>query len=280
MLSAILLFAVACWATCRIAASALRAGVVRWTALVGGRTESDLASLFVFVPARRLIVSATALAVLAAAACVALDLPVPVLVPVVATSLIVPRSAVWWLRRRWRQGLARQLPDALTLWAGLLRAGQSTPQSLARVAQRQGAPLGDELRMIQAQMRLGIPMESAVAGLCDRAALPDLRLLATLLGAHRELGGNLAESLQRLAGLMRGRLLMEERIRSLTAQGRMQGVVVGVLPLLLLVALYTMEPDAMRVLHSTWQGWIALGTIAILELTGFLLIRRIVRIDV
>jgi tight adherence protein B len=136
------------------------------------------------------------------------------------------------------------------------------------------------LRVVLAQLRLGTGMDTAFQGLRERAGLADLRLLATLLQANRELGGNLAESLQRLAELLRGRLLMESRIRSLTAQGRMQGVVVGALPLVLLVVLYAMEGDTMRVLHTTAQGWAALALIAVLELSGFLLIRRIVKIDV
>jgi tight adherence protein B len=148
------------------------------------------------------------------------------------------------------------------------------------VASRQAPPLGDELRVVLSQLRLGAGMDTAFEGLRERSDLADLRLLATLLRANRELGGNLAESLQKLAELLRGRLVMEARIQSLTAQGRMQGVVVGALPLLLLAVLYVMEADTMRVLHTTMQGWVALGVIVVLEVIGYLLIRRIVRIDV
>jgi len=162
----------------------------------------------------------------------------------------------------------------------LLRSGQGANQALSQVAARQGPPLGDELRMVLAQLRLGASMNAAFDGLLDRAHIADLRLLATLLQANRELGGNLAESLHRLAELLRGRLMMEARMQSLTAQGRLQGVVVGTLPLLLLAVLYAMEADTMRVLHTTVQGWATLAVMAALELTGFLLIRRIVRIDV
>src|SRR5690606_12949509 len=121
-------------------------------------------------------------------------------------------------------------------------------------ARRQPAPLGQELGFILGQARMGMTLEVAFDSLRERADLADLRLLSTLLAAHRDLGGNLAESLQRLADLLRGRLLMEARIASLTSQGRLQGVVVGLLPLLLGVVLYVMEPEAMRVLHTTWQG--------------------------
>jgi len=195
-------------------------------------------------------------------------------------SLAAPRVAMAWMRKRWRRELVQQLPDALTLWAGLLRAGQSSQQSLGQVAQRQRGALGAELRFVQGQLRMGVSLERAFHALCERAAVADLRLLATLLPTQRERGGNLAESLQRLAELLRARLLMEARIGSLTAQGKMQGLVVGALPLLVMAALYWMEPEAMRALHTTWQGWVALVAIGLLELVGFLLIRRIVHIEV
>jgi tight adherence protein B len=280
MLSAPLLLATCAIALLWLAARALRDGARRWAQLAGERTAGDLAGLFVFVPARRLLLFTGCGAVAVIVAGLIGGLRWPVVVMLALACLLVPRWVVQVLRLRWRSRLAGQLPDALALWAGLLRAGQGTTQALTQVASRQSAPLGHELNLMLAQLRMGMALDSAVAGLRQRAALSDLGLLATLLTAHRELGGNLAEPLQRLAELLRGRLLMQARIRSLTAQGRLQGFVVGVLPLLLLAALQVMEPDAMRPLYATWQGWVALGVIALLELLGFVLIRRIVRIDV
>jgi tight adherence protein B len=253
----------------------------RWGAvLVGQRTEVDLAQLFVFIPARRLLALTAALLVLAVGTSMLLHLPW-IFMPVVALMAIaMPRILVSWLKGKRTRRLAQQLPDALALWSGLLRSGQGATQALTQVTARQGAPLGDELRMVLAQLRLGAKMDLAFQGLRERAQLADLRLLATLLQANREIGGNLAEPLSRLAELLRGRLLMEARIQSLTAQGRLQGVVVGALPLLLMLVLYVMEGDTMRALHTTPQGWVALGVIAVLELMGFVLMRRIVRIDV
>jgi tight adherence protein B len=253
----------------------------KWaTGSLGLRTEADLAQLFVFVSAGRLLILTAIVVTVTLLLSLLLGLPLPLLPVVCIAALAAPRLLVQWLRRRRKQQLVRQLPDALALWSGLLRAGQGATQSLAQVTARQSAPLGDELRMVLAQLRLGTGMDVAFHGLRERAGLADLRLLATLLQANRELGGNLAESLHKLAELLRGRLVMEARIHSLTAQGRMQGVVVGALPLLLLIVLYAMEGDTMRVLHTTPQGWAALGLICILEVIGFLLIRRIVRIDV
>lgn len=277
---AVLLLAAGAASGAFVLLSSVRKATSWWTALAGQRTESDLAGLFVFIPASRLLLWSVLLAGCVALAGAGLHWPTPAIVAMSIACLATPRLFLRWLRVRWRQRLAVQLPDALSSWAGLLRAGQSSQQALAQVAQRQQAPLGNELRLVMGQLRMGVALEVAFDALRERAGVGDLRLLSTLLATQRELGGNLAESLQRLSDLLRGRLLMEARIASLTAQGRMQGVVVGVLPLLLLAVLYVMERDAMQVLHTTWQGWSALAAIALLEALGFFLIRRIVRIEV
>lgn len=280
MLTAAILIAAGGAAIVLLALRCSASVAMRWERTAIRLSETELSQMFVFIAPRTLMGMALAFTLLATVLAWLCEVPMVLLPLVAAGGLALPRLLVRFLRARWRARIARQLPDMLALWSGLLRAGQGTTQALSQVAQRQPAPLGDELRLVTGQLRLGVALEAAIAGLRERAGLPDLRLLSTLLSTHRELGGNLAESLQRLADLLRNRLQMEERIQSLTAQGRLQGVVVGVLPLLLLVVLYAMEPEAMRVLHTTWQGWIALGFIAALELCGFLLIRRIVRIDI
>ncbi len=280
MLNSLLLLAAGISCLALAALRQLRSAALWWTGLAGQRTESELASLFIFVPAGRLLGITLGIAIAGVAVALLLRASPGICVAIAVAALAGPRLLVRWLLARWRRRLARQLPDALGMWAGLLRAGQSTQQALSQVAQRQATPLGDELRLVLGQLRMGVQLEEAFGSLRRRADMQDLRLLSTLLATQRELGGNLAESLQRLSELMRGRLQMEARIDSLTAQGRVQGVVVGTLPLLLLVVLYVMEREAMQVLHTTWQGWAALAAIAVLELLGFVLIRRIVRIEI
>jgi tight adherence protein B len=261
-----------------VALRAMRSTALWWAAYAGHASARDLADLFVFVSTGRILIMTTALAASCLASGWALHLPPALLALLVVFCLTLPRIALRVLRARRAGRLMSQLPDALALWSGLLQAGQGVAQALAQVAARQSAPLSDELRLVLGEMRLGTPIDLAFNGFCARSGAADLRMLSTLLATHRELGGNLAESLQRLAGLLRTRLMMEARIHSITAQGRMQGVIVGALPLLLMAALYIMEPRTMRVLHTTWQGWAALGVIAMLELCGFLLIRRIVKV--
>lgn len=242
--------------------------------------EGDLASMFIFLDARRVVAGSVILALLLALSTVLLGAAWPVWLVALAAGLMVPRFLVGQLRRARQRRLYLQLPDALQAWAGLLAAGHGMNSALAQVAERQASPLGDELRMLVRQGRMGVPVDGAFESLCRRIGAADLVLMSTLLRVTQELGGNLGESLLRLSSLLRARQAVEARIRSLTAQGRLQGVIVGLLPLALLLVLCVMEPAAMSTLFTRPAGWAVLALIASLELTGFLLIRRIVAIDV
>jgi tight adherence protein B len=255
---------------------------IGWPGLAapGRTTESDLASLFIFVSARKVTLITSVLLVLVFGIGLLAGLPWSAGLIVVAAGLIFPRLLVRVLRGRRRALITAQLPDALALWAGLLRSGQGLSQSLGQVAARQAPPLRDDLAMLLRQYRVGIPIERAVEEWRMRVGINDLGMLSTLLRATRELGGNLAESLSRLAEVMRSRMAMEARIRALTSQGKLQGLIVGLLPVFLLIVLGFMEPEAMRRLYQTHQGWAALGAMLALEVTGFVLIRRIVSIEV
>ena len=249
----------------------------RW---IGQETQAELAQLFIFVSSRRLLGYSAVTALLSAAAGIWARLPPPVVVLTCAFCMGAPRGALWALRRRRQQRLVSQLPDALQLWASLLRSGLGLMPALSQLASRQQEPLGSELRLVLGECRLGLPVDRAMNSLRLRVGTNELRMLGTLLHAHRELGGNLAEALERLSATLRSRLGMEARIRSLTAQGRLQGAVVGLLPLLLALALCFMEPAAMHALFSTSRGAACITLILALEAAGFVLIRRIVKIDV
>jgi tight adherence protein B len=247
---------------------------------IGERTEEDLAQLFVFVRARTVLLWTVLAVTMIIAASVLLRIVWPLTLALMAAAAVAPRVLVLSLRHARTRRLTLQLPDALSLWAGLLRSGQGVTAALSQVAARQSEPLGAELRLVLAEHRLGLTLGAAIGALRDRVGVPDLRMLMTLLQVQRELGGNLAEALDRLAATLRARLAMEARIRSLTSQGRLQGLVVGALPLLLAGVLSVMEPAAMHAMVSTPAGWAAMAVIAALEVAGFVMIRRIVNIDI
>ena len=240
----------------------------------------ELAELFVFIdPVRLVRMNLLALALL------------PVLVGLVTASvlmaaatfaalLVLPAWVYRRLRRRRLRALQRQLPDAIAAIAASLRGGTGLWQALESVPRHHPKPISQELALVLRQHRLGMSLDDALQGLAQRSGLHDIRMLVATLAIARDLGGGLAEVLERLSLAVRRRVAMEDRIDALTAQGRMQGRIVGALPVLLGAVLYLMEPGPMSRLFLTPVGWLVLAIVAALEIVGALLIRRIVRIDV
>lgn len=243
-------------------------------------TDGDLADAFIFVDPRRLArFSATgALGIAAAAALLRAG-------PLLTLSLagLVLGGPVLLLRRmktNRQRRLANQLPDAMLRLASLLQAGNSMSQSLSRMAETQAPPLRDEWSLMLRRIRMGERSDAVFEQLPTRIHAPEARLFATTVRVALDLGGGLAEALVKLADSTRRRLEMQDRIRALTAQGRLQGLIVGLLPLGMIAVLSFMDGAAMSALWTKTWGWLALGVITVLEISGFLLIRRIVRIDV
>jgi tight adherence protein B len=243
-------------------------------------SQVELAELFVFIePARLVRLNLLALALLPAMLGVTTGSPLPAGIAFVAV-LVLPTLAYRRLRRRRLRALQRQLPDAIASVAAALRGGAGLWQALEGVPRHQPRPVSQEVALVLRQHRLGMPLEEALQGFAARSGLHDIRMLVATLAIARDLGGGLAEVLERLSQSVRRRVAMEDRIEALTAQGRMQGRIVGALPLLLGAVLFAMEPGPMGRLFSTPAGWLVLALVAALELVGAWLIRRIVRIDV
>jgi len=197
-----------------------------------------------------------------------------------ALILVMPGAAYRWLHARRRRALQTQLPDVATALASGLRSGLSLGQAMDQIVRYQPSPVAQEFALMLREHRVGLPLDQALQGLADRSGLHDFHLLVATLGIARDLGGGLAEALERFASTLRRRLALEERIRALTSQGRLQGVIMGALPLLLGWVLYVMEPSVMGRLLTEPLGWAVLAVIGVLEVAGYFLIRRIVDIRV
>ncbi len=133
--------------------------------------------------------------------------------------------------------------------------------------------------MLQEQ-RMGLSFEAALSNLGARLPSQGTALVVSALRVAMHSGGNLSETLERIASTLRARLYMQGRIRALTSQGRMQAWVMAALPLLLALVLDYLDPDAMALLWHTPMGWAVMAVVLLLETGGMLLIRRIVAIDV
>jgi tight adherence protein B len=173
-----------------------------------------------------------------------------------------------------------QLPDVLLMLGSSLRAGTSLQIALDIAIRETPAPLSQELGVVVREQRLGLALEDALESMAARLKLEEVDLVVAAMTIARDVGGNLAETLDQLAATLRAKAVMEGKIRSLTSQGKLQGLIVGLLPAFLLVVLSYMQHDAMQPLFHTYIGWGVCAVIVILELIGFAFIRKIVAIDV
>jgi tight adherence protein B len=193
---------------------------------------------------------------------------------------MLPNLLLIRLSRRRRRQFAEQLPDALMLVAGAIRSGASLPLALRQMSVEVPPPCGQEFELMLREQRLGVTLDDALGSLERRMGGDDLRLFTAAVRIAGDSGGNLAETLERLADTIRRKLTLEGKIHALTAQGRLQGWIMTLLPVAVAAALFAIEPDAMAPLIATWQGWVVCCVIAMLELAGLVFIRRIMDIDI
>jgi tight adherence protein B len=201
-------------------------------------------------------------------------------VPVLLMMAFFPRALYAWMRKRRMRRFEEQLPDALMMLAGGMRAGIGLNAAMAQLVAETPAPLGQEFSLLLREQRLGLQLEQSLANLARRVPTQTTTLVVSAMRIATETGGGLAETLERTAHTVRSRLQMEGKIGALTAQGKLQAWVVGALPLVLMLVLNKMEPEAMSFLWHDRIGWATLAVIGVLEALGVYVIRRIVAIDV
>lgn len=194
--------------------------------------------------------------------------------------LFGPRIVHARLREKRRKTLIRQLPDTLDSLVGALRSGMSLQQALGLLSEQLPMPSNQEFALVVRKLRMGVAMDDVLTELETRIASQEYIMFTTSMRISREVGGNLTEALERLADTMRKKLQMEGKIEALTSQGKMQGIIVGCLPLFLMWVLSEMEPEAMAPMFNTMIGYGTLGVIFLLELIGYVVIKKIVTIDV
>jgi tight adherence protein B len=174
--------------------------------------------------------------------------------------------------------LSTQLGDTLMTLGNSLRAGHSLLQAVANAADQAAPPLGPELARLLREIAAGIPMDEALGRLLARTANPDLELLVTAILVQREVGGNLAEILDKISATIRARVSVQSHLRVVTAQSRMSGWVVGLLPVAVFAITTLIAPQIESTLTHDPLGRLVAGAAVILEVGGLLAIRKVVSI--
>jgi len=195
-----------------------------------------------------------------------------------------------WLARRRNGRLSafnKQLPDTITLLANGLRAGSSFLQAVELVVRESRPPMSTEFSRVIREVNLGLPFEQAMENMVRRVRSDDLELMATAINIQHTVGGNLAEILDSIAFTIRERIRIKGEIRTLTAQQRLSGYVVGFLPIGLAGFLFVAAPHFMDPMFQKPPealglplGMIILFFGGFMMFIGFMLIRRIVDIEV
>jgi tight adherence protein B len=173
-----------------------------------------------------------------------------------------------------------QLVDSLNALSSAFRAGLSFAQALEAIADEAEEPLGHEFRIAVREMRMGVEIPEALQHVADRTGSDDMGLVATSTAVAAGMGGNMAEMFETISRTISARFRIEGRISALTAMGRMQGIVVALLPFALAIALNWMRPDLMGPMMAHPFGWALIAAILTLDLVGALIIKQIVEIDV
>lgn len=194
--------------------------------------------------------------------------------------LILPPYIYRRMRKQRLKRFEAQLPDGLLMVTGSLRAGASIQMAFQGLVKEFPAPMSQEFELLVREQRIGTDFDVALDNMQKRLPLDSFSMLVSALKISREVGGNLTETLETLAETLRRKAQMEGKIDSLTSQGRMQALVMTGLPVVLLLVLTLMEPEAMSVMFNTPLGWMVLGFIIFWEGIGFFFIRKIVSIEV
>lgn len=173
-----------------------------------------------------------------------------------------------------------QLGDCLSLVANALRAGFSFLQTMELVSREMQPPMNTEFGRVVWETSLGVPMEQALRRMDARVNSPDFSLIVTAVIIQQQVGGNLAEIIDTINETIRERVRLRREIGTLTAQGRATGAVLALLPPILGVVLYMISPEYMQPLLTTTYGHIAIGVGFVMEVIGFLVIRKIMDIKI
>ncbi|HZG84283.1 type II secretion system F family protein [Paenibacillus sp.] len=205
---------------------------------------------------------------------------IPALVLGAVAGVCLPR---WWVGRQRMKRIRKfnsKLPDFIVILIGSLKAGYSFMQALKSAEEEMDSPFKDEIRQVLKEMQYGSSLEEALADLLERMPNKDLELIIDAVVIQKQVGGNLVAILEIILQTVRDRMSAQQQIVTLTAQGRLSGIIIGLLPIGVGSLLHLIDPSYITTLFHSTLGLCLLAGGIVLELTGFLFIRKITRIEV
>ena len=191
-----------------------------------------------------------------------------------------PRFYVRILRNRRLKAFNDQLGDTINLMVNGIRAGYSILQAMEAVSKEMGPPIAEEFARVVQEVQFGITLEESMDHMLRRVPSDDLDMMITAINVQREVGGNLAEVLDSISFTIRERVRIKGEVRALTGQSRASGYLIAMVPAVLAVVVYLISPEFMGKLFTDPCGYVMIGAAVIGIILGFVVINKVVQIDV
>jgi tight adherence protein B len=270
--------------------SGLTSGASTYADSMSESTSRQFEDMFLFIPARRISEIGWSMAVAIFLICTValfdMNSPVSTLAGLIMGTafglfaLSLPTKVVMIMKERRKQKFNIQLVEALGSMSNAMRAGFSINQAFETVVQSGEKPIAQEFGVMLQQMRVGMNFYDALQSLDQRVKSDDLTLVVTAIDIARRTGGNLTEIFDKISLTIRERMRIERRVQTLTAQGRLQGLIVASMPVVLGAAMTFLKPDMMMPFFRATSGMICVGITIALIAVGWFFIKKIITIDV
>ena len=193
---------------------------------------------------------------------------------------LVPFVVVSIMRSRRFSRLEELFPEAMDLLARAVRAGHAFTSGFELIGNELPDPLGEEFRITYQQQNLGLPLREALGNLAVRVPLPDVRIFVSAIQIQRDSGGNLGEILDTLSAVVRERFKLLRQVKVFTAEGRMSQKILSSLPVVAFLGLYLMNPGYLEPLFTDPIGQYGFAVVLLMQVVGYMVIRKIIRIEV
>jgi tight adherence protein B len=220
------------------------------------------------------------LASLAYIACYFLEAAQWVALSTAGAALFLPLGVIWFKRRIRLNKFLNQLPDVFELMSQALRAGHSLANAVLLVSQQLTDPVGTEFARVFHEQNLGIKIEDALKDMARRVGLMDVKFFVTSVLIQRQTGGDLAEVLDNISGVIRERIKLFGSVRALTAEGRLSGYVLLALPVVVFLVELIINPNYAQVMLDEPLGQYMLIGAGVSQLLGLAMIQKIINIKV
>lgn len=196
-----------------------------------------------------------------------------------AIALSIPMLVLNALKNRRNRIFGAQLVDGLNNMGNALKAGLSLVQAIDRIHQEMDGPISQEFRLLSHELHFGENMNIALENLEKRMPNQDLSLMVTAINISSEVGGNLSDVFENISETIRDRQVLEQKVKSLTAQGKMQGVVMCLIPIGLGTVLTIFYPNMMSPLYETQIGWVVINICTLMLTAGWFSINKLTKVE-